>query len=504
MKKGAKKNNNMKKIFLIFLLALPFVSEAQLRNVSDLSTGILISSSYIYDNNSDLFAYFYVYKLDKLDKTTTEYEYVMLDKNLNVVFNTKFVDKTHKRVVRQFSAMEYMEEYISVTSKYYSRKGEEYVFVFSSTQLISLKDKEIKDEFYYDGEKLESIPESFDEIIKNFKKNKTYYHSVVYGQSYGDFKGYVVFDKGQSLSLFDYEKKQLWKDNYNKEYVKTGSFKDHKKFSLETVGDGYMMGVETGGYKKTFNNKVRVLGLEESSDKNFEYLLQDAKSEFNMGYPKSKKINNEYHFFGTYSAANKNKTILLEQRLGFYRFVLDSAGNELSKKFFKWEELAGDLKIDRYGRLEKGYYLRQKAHFVFKNGKSVYLFEKYKSVNPSISSKTTDLVLAFFDEDFNYQKLITIDKEKTKGYYSSDYLFGQYIKDHTGAVFFFADKTDVKYEWILGINTIIDGEYNYEQMTLSNKDIDMDVMPAREGYILFREEDKKKETTELRLERLNY
>jgi len=105
---------------------------------------------------------------------------------------------------------------------------------------------------------------------------------------------------------------------------------------------------------------------------------------------------------------------------------------------------------------------------------------------------------------------MTIIKEKS--YYSSNYLFSQYIKDKTGVVFFYENIEKDPNAGIfsngmlmLGINTIIDGNLTEEKIQLSaKKKYTILPFPAKEGYIMLREYNEKDKYNQLRLEKLNY
>ena len=56
------------------------------------------------------------------------------------------------------------------------------------------------------------------------------------------------------------------------------------------------------------------------------------------------------------------------------------------------------------------------------------------------------------------------------------------------------------------INTLINGKFNQEQITISSKNDKYTTIPyiAKEGYILLREYSEKEKNNQIRLERLNY
>ena len=498
----------MKKV-LIFLLLFPSLAYSQVQDLANLSRGNLVFSDNIFDNNTQLFGYFFIYELDKIDNATIKYEYVLLDKNLNPVFNMEHVAKTHKRVKRFFVDTEYMGDKMSLTSKYSIKKGMTEIIMFSSTQLIDLKTKKVLEEIYLKDNKLAAVPDNFDEVFEAHRKYRSVNKGQVFGISYEDFTGYFAVDGLKSIAMFNENKDSLWHYQYNEPQDKiVVNLNRGKRFVLELLKDNYVVGLEMNidTRKKHYYKKIKAFGLNDAT-KPFDYTLQDGNSAHNLLLWKMNKLGDYFHCFGSYSVNNKKRMTYLTNRLGYYRLILDVNGQETDKKYFNWDELSDEMKIDKYGRLKNGYYLRSKELFVFKDGSSAILFEKYK---PKRYSKTTDMVLVQFDKDFNYQKVHTIKKAKGQGLFHSDFLYSQYVKDKTGAVFFFRNKVKnpetKKEEWILGINTLIDGTYGYEEIPMEAEDFEISIMPAKEGYILIHEADKsdKKGKNEIRLERLNY
>ena len=88
-----------------------------------------------------------------------------------------------------------------------------------------------------------------------------------------------------------------------------------------------------------------------------------------------------------------------------------------------------------------------------------------------------------------------------------DYLFKQKIEKDK-YVFFYRDNekslggTLASSKWIMGIVTYIDGEFNYEKISLNADGKRIFPYRAKNGYILLREVNTS--GTELRLEKINY
>ena len=96
---------------------------------------------------------------------------------------------------------------------------------------------------------------------------------------------------------------------------------------------------------------------------------------------------------------------------------------------------------------------------------------------------------------------------------SGNFLFSQYIKDQTGAVFFFYDVVresslnsfNSTQKIFLGINTILSGKLTEEKIPLSaKKKYSIHPHQAKEGYIMLQEFNEKDKYNQVRLEKLNY
>lgn len=198
-------------------------------------------------------------------------------------------------------------------------------------------------------------------------------------------------------------------------------------------------------------------------------------------------------------------------QIGYYQFVIDKTTQEVEWRGFTFSELKDDLKkIDAFGKVEKGFYLKLRAIYTFESGATAILTEKYKYNTGSFGSrtpKTRDFVMIIFDEDFKKKQIEVIEKDKSTWSFS-DLLFSQYLNDKKDYVFFYQDyrkddRTKDK-NWVLGINTIIDGTFKNEEIPMTSKDFTLIPYVAKQGYILLREFNKKAEHNQIRLERLNF
>lgn len=221
-----------------------------------------------------------------------------------------------------------------------------------------------------------------------------------------------------------------------------------------------------------------------------------------------REIDNKLVISGNYSPYDK-LDFQLDKNLGFYRIILDDNGKELEKKYLPWINFNSTLEVDKRGRVVS---LNPIRTFFFKDGSISVLTEKYKLDSWSQGApKISDFVLFHLKPDFTPGDINTIKKEVS--YYSGNFLFSQYIKDGTGAVFFFYDVVkdqngsvfNTNQNIFLGINTIINGKLTEEKIQLTaKKKYSIYPHPAKEGYIMLNEYNEKDKYNQVRLEKLNY
>ncbi len=328
--------------------------------------------------------------------------------------------------------------------------------------------------------------------------------------------GYLVFEyddygkytNNDNLSRFDENKKLLWNYKYNT----NGDKKNSESINIIEKDDKYIYAIMKKAAK---------------SDTTFNLLILDI----NTGKEISNKritdfstttLDNITHFYANYRSLNNDKTfddkiVMVGYNFpfsfnrGFARMVINRTDFSISSGFINFKPDFSKFipKISDDGGVESGYYLLTRDLFFMKDGSVGILMEKYKPEGQYNAPKTTDLVYAFTDKDFNLKEVKIFEKEKTKWATNSDYLFSQYLNDGKDVVFFYRDlqkdeKTKEK-NWNLFINTLIDGKFKQEKIQISEKD-NYVVIPyvAKEGYILLREYNEKEKFNKIRLERLNY
>ncbi len=509
----------MKKILSFAILLFSTYIFAQTQDLYSLAKGDYLGFNALFDEDENLYGYVAIYGYGKSGDKTKKFEYVILDKNLNPVANKEFEgDITAEDY---FGYIDFRKKLILYPSNYdYSFVKKRDFFVPRSME-VDLATNSIKQKFYYDYKDGKFIEETESKTSREAKKEnkaekkeKGYnYVSYVYDIKEGgylvfEYDDYISYKSNNNLSRFDDNKTLLWNYKFNG----NGDSRNRESLRIIEKDEKYIYAI----FKKVVKN-----------DSSFSLLVLDI----NTGKEVSNKkitdfanltLDNITHLYSNYSSINNDKTFddkivmvgnnfPFDNYSGFARMIVNRKDFTINSVFLNYvpDFYKFIPKISKDGGVEKGYYLVTRDLFFLKDGSVGILMEKYKPEGQYSASKTTDLVYAFTDKDFNLKDVKVFEKEKTKWATNSDYLFSQYLNEGKDIVFFYRDlqkdeKTKEK-NWNLFINTLIDGQFKQEKVQISEKD-NYTVIPyvGKEGYILLREFNEKEKFNKIRLERLNY
>ena len=198
---------------------------------------------------------------------------------------------------------------------------------------------------------------------------------------------------------------------------------------------------------------------------------------------------------------------------GCFRMIIDSKTNEVKFDNLYYSEMQSYISnVDTGNTAKDSYMLLPRDFYFFEDNSVGIMFEKMKGGGVSIMGigggiKTTDLVYLQTNEEFKPKQVKVFEKDKSKGYTSSDYLFSQYINGGNDVAFFYRDyqkDNDGEKNWNLFLNSLKNGVYSQEKIPITSKENSIIPYLAKEGYILLREYNKKSKYNGIRLEKLNY
>jgi len=189
----------MKKQFtLLFLLLTIAIGRSQSQDLANLANGDIVSFRTLYDKNTKLFGYFALYTAGKAQEGKKNFEYIILDKNLNKVANKEFETEsfidTYNAYIDIHGKIK-MVPSIDTEDKSYKSKS----FVYPSSKIIDIKKNTIEKEesFCYEDGAFIDCPENKSngehkkESQIERKKNGFVYNSSVYEIKQS---GFLIFD----------------------------------------------------------------------------------------------------------------------------------------------------------------------------------------------------------------------------------------------------------------------------------------------------------------------
>lgn len=506
----------MKKITLFLTILLSYFALSQNQDLYSLAKGDFLGFNALFDDNDNLYGYVSLYGYGKSGEKTKKFEYVILDKNLNPIANKEF--EGDATAGDYFGYIDFRKKVILAPYSYdYSIVKNKDFFSPRSIE-IDLATNTPKNKVYYDFNE-----GTFNEIAqpknwktekiesKSEKKEKGYnYVSDVYEIKEGGFlvteyRDYGSYTNNNSLMKFDENKNLLWSYKYNQngdknngEYISIIE-KDEKHIYTQLMKrvnkkESYylqVMDINTG--KVIFTKPI--LGALDETIHSLTYVYAHYKSN-------GKNFDDKIVIVGYNYKSQFNID-------GFSQMIIDKKNFNVEIKTIHYIDFKNSIpQINEKGIVENGFNLQKRDFFFLEDGSVGILMEKYKPEGQYNASKTTDMVYAFTDKDFNIKEIKTFEKDKTK-WNNDDYLFSQYLNDGKDVVFFYRDlqKDDTTKEknWKLFINTLIDGQFKQEEVQISEKDKYMTYpYVGKEGYILLREFNEKDKYNKIRLERLNY
>ncbi|MGK4566420.1 DUF6770 family protein [Flavobacterium sp. 3HN19-14] len=231
----------MKKILLIIALFFNVSLFAQMAKLSELSSSEFLNSKIIYeDNNSDIYGYFLLYLKDRKDKDVYEFEYVLMDKNLNKLGTGTFFQSRYTTMLIKFiSRLLYVKKsgdmlYFSVGDTVEGTEEIFDIFGFYNLRTLNLKDFKVSEQNYIKNlspivvgnEKLRS--KEFKEY--NYLKPTNNNGFIVFDESVMDvsmryFAGKSKIQDVKKFKFFDLDLKEKWTFNYD-----TGDAKSFNKY----------------------------------------------------------------------------------------------------------------------------------------------------------------------------------------------------------------------------------------------------------------------------------
>jgi len=509
-------------LFFCTFFVFSIYATAQTQDLLSLAKGNYLGMNALFNEQGDVYGYISIYDYGKSGEKTKKFEYVILDKNLNPVANNTFEgDITAGNYI---GYLNYNDQIILIPNRLDLTFVNQNNIFSPASIFIDLKNNTVHQRISYDYDHgvftKKTTKETWNDIRKENKAEKkkngfNYVSSVVEIKEGGylvlEYDDYGSYENNNHILRYDTGKKELWKYEYNtngsKKASQSLSFleKDESHFygllkdRVRTQETYYLVVIDMKTGKEIYRQKI--VGSKGVLSK----ITHFSTSSYG-------ELDNDKTFDDKIVLVGKNRlnVDVYYTTIGLARLIIDKKTFKAQLDLLSYEDDYKKYipKINKYGNVEKGYFLDARDIFFLKDGSVGVLYEKYKTGDNYSGPKTTDLIYVYTDKDFKIAGAKVFEKEKSK-WSVSDYLFSQYLNDGNDLVFFYRDyqKNNETKErnWNLFINTLIGGKFKQEVIPISSKENYM-ILPyvAKEGYILLQEFSTKAKENQIRLERLNY
>lgn len=510
-------------VFFVLTIIIQQGLLGQSHKLLEISQGKLTYSKVLRNLENDLLGYVFIFEKKSENIRNPDYEYVLLDSNLQVV--TK---QTHKNIRINFYTSEIQAivpfgDSLMVYKKYCSAS-----YCFSSYYYISTKRNFKSQEFVRSKDKIEPL-------ILNKKSYKDYYKEYF-------IQGYYVISNGNTRYLIDplfYEHKpdgsfileSISPENILiKDTIKYGIHNKNKDLRVEIllltnskltilVSEYIKQPIRIGNSNAKLVSKfIQCIDLNTKKTL-YSYPIELEGEKFLISAEALVK-GNDIIYTGKYGEYIKNANDIYDKSLGLYYIQLNSDGKEVSKSFISWSKFDPNLRLKSDGMDKDGYQLRVLSSKILNNGSIIQIADHFKperegimipgismisSLATSRSERSKDFVILNINKQLELESSKLLYTELTKGN-DYDYYYTDYTKDKNGVISFYKDeiKEKGKGDFTLGIIKFINNKVDVDKVVISNpKSKKLVAIQAKKEYILIAEVDKDDNLIEMRLERVN-
>jgi hypothetical protein len=495
------------------------MSNSQVMKLNSFIKGKLIHFSPINNSNSDIYGYFYLYDMGKADKKTYDYEYALLDKNLNLVCTGQFQEKKYSSLFGTTYLMvnvNYIHDKILIkifeTYDYSTELFVRYRYIDLNTNTLSpnyqfkndslLIGREINRTYASANENKDLEPAQGIGIFNNINISKYEYKDIIKKEEKYNNRKIFMFDDNFEIK---------WEHKIDK----LGQVNLTKLYSDSSILVFYTTNYETKSQNTLFHT-IKVLEAKSGLIR-FEVLIS-GKGKSIKSFDKIHIDKDKLSLYGKYGEKINLDELLDIEAQGLYTLELDiNTGEVIKDKSISWPEIGLYLKQPMYkdGKIKKTSASPFVHEFVpLSNGKSIVVIETYEVGRPILR----DLIFLTLDDNFSPVENMYIEKNnriKLKGsgsylklYNQFDYYFSQSLDEVDEFLFFYnVNKKGVNIfskSNDYHILSYLNNKFNSQKIELKTENSQIYPLPAKKGFILLLEifKDSQK-SSELRLERIN-
>ena len=324
----------------------------QMQDLAKLADGNQIFNTVLFDSAENLYGYFYIYQIDTKNRKTVQYEYVVLDKNLNKVNNGTFEGPGKTAFIEpRFNDCTLMGDNLILDKLYINSSQGMAAPYLNTVQIISLKTNTVS------GEKKFVNKEFVDADAYNLKILKLSFAQKLYtisAYSNTHNSGFFVMDilNNKEISFFD--------SNFKKQWFYTINGKDslnivHRNFNIKILKDNAIYATEECYDKSTKITSFKITAIDfTTGKKKYDYVINSNKDKLYHTYELFKTIDNKLVLMGHYNT-NVGFYDFRSYYIGLYKIMLDENGKEIEKIYHPWSDFNSKIKLSHKGRAKGNY-----------------------------------------------------------------------------------------------------------------------------------------------------
>lgn len=496
--------HTMKKIFYSLLLGLSLQVNAQIHQISSFSTGEIEYSSTISDNENNVIGYTFLYNKGLKDEKIN-YEYVILDKNLNKQTNGEINFPYSKKMEYKLHQSKFVAGDIILNFRVSNNSKKKYVGYVN--MVIDAQMKSVKSSKFINKFISESIPEPKKIVKKKYPFDDVDYERMRTSHAQSTF--YTTYSKAYAFDYFAIKTSDfgVYDQNlnllYKREQAKEG-FMGQRFFEITDFKHNQMVAsslfIKMKGLKTV--TEVDSLYVRNLAQNKWDLKI-NHKTDISKGIPlnvNAKLIDDKLAVVTPFHSS----TLAAK---GIRRTIYDTQGKIELDNYVMFEDVLKSLGFGAK-KFGDGYKLESTEIINFKDLSFVVLMEKNKIPSVQfggISKKTEDYILLYFDEKGQLKKHFVLEKSASKKGYDS-YLFSQNDLENKEVIFYYEDLDEgllkIKKRDLV-ITKFSNGEFSEERIPYKTNQSDFRFSNAKFGHVMITEFNEKEKAVSIRLERIN-
>ena len=485
----------MKQILTLFILLFSILGFGQVQNFADLSTGAYESTNILTDKDRNVIGYTSLFNKGLInDDKEVQYEYVILDNNLNKLTNGTFNVQYHKKSEIRFTSIYFSQQKLYVSLNIFSKP--KFDKLGQLLLKIDLKSNEVVDEkFSRNGLFEESY--NLETLIKN-NSSATSNSINIISNYFGSTNPYyihynIVNNKLKALNFKDEDLNSTFEYNIDAKDKSEGY-----SFYLSSLHKENVVIYETKAKSGRLDfERFKIYNIADGQQKST--ILYNNKQTNNKEYylPNTEFINDYFTVIGEIKNTSQIDNAESKPSLGIVRSIYNPSGELILEKKVYYNDIFKDLDFSN-GRDKKGYKFIISEYFNYNDNSFTLLLQKQKGDGIIFEETNSDYIIANFDKDGNFINHNVLNKKRNM---YETYMFSQENREEDEVLFFYQEILPTGSNLV--INKLSKGNVIQERMPFKTGESYLRFSKAKYGHILITEYNKDDKESSIRIEKLN-